>query len=132
VDEKLYAQVPEEKKSAVAELEAKEELAQKRLDLARAVVEQKEADLILAKSQVEVAEAEKEEARIEVNLAKMRAIQSANLGDPKKVNTHVAKLEAKHFEQKASLAKLRAAAENDRLTVEEEKKKVKELEQTIK
>ncbi len=80
---------------------------------------------------MEVAEAEKEEARIEVNLAKMRAVQSAKVGDPKKVNSQVAKLEAKHFEQKASLAKLRADVENDRLTMEERKRKVKERKQAL-
>jgi hypothetical protein len=132
VDEKLYAQVPAEKKSAVAELMAKEKLAQKRLDLARAVVEQKEAELELAESMVEVVEAEKEEAEIEVGLAKMRAVQSSNLGDPKKVNTQVAKIEAKQFEQKATLAKLKAEAENARLTLEEQKKEVKKLEEAIK
>ena len=132
VDEELYAQVPAEKKSTVADLMAKEKLAQKRLDLARAVVKQKDAELELADRRVDVTEAKKEEAEIEVSLAKMRAIQSSSLGDPKKVNTRVAKIEAKQFKQKASLAKLKAKAENARLTFEEAKKEVEKLEQAIK
>ena len=48
------------------------------------------------------------------------------------MNTQVAKIEAKQFEQKARLSKLKAEAENDRLTLEEQNKKVDKLKQAIK
>jgi flagellar biosynthesis chaperone FliJ len=63
----------------------------------------------------------------QLNLEKMRAVQSEDLGDAKKVNQQVAKLEAKVYKLKGAEAKQKAKIENAKLVVVETQEKIDTL-----
>lgn len=124
-DERLFSQLPDEKKDVInplldASIEGKEHL-----ELAKALVKKKEAELDLEKAKKDLAEIELEIREAELNLGKMKAVQSAGLGDPKKVNRKVAKLEAKVYTLKGEEAEQKAKVRNAQLAVEEARSKVK-------
>jgi len=83
------------------------------------LVNKKEAELDLEKAKKNLANTQLQISETELNLEKMRAVQSEGLGDPKKVNQQVAKLEAKVYELKGEEAKQKARVENAKLVVKE-------------
>jgi flagellar biosynthesis chaperone FliJ len=127
VDEKLFSQVPDEKKDAINPLLDTVQDAKDRLELSKALVNKKEAELDLEKANKDLAKIQLEIREAELNLEKMRAVQSVGLGDPKKVNQQVAKLEAKVYKLKGEEAKQKAKIENAKLVVIETQQKIDNL-----
>ena len=128
VDEKLYSQVPDEKKDAVNPLLEAVKDAKDRLELAKAMVDKKDAELDLEKAKKVLANIELQIREAELNLGKMKAVQSAGLGDAKKVNQQVAKLEDKVYSLKGDEAKQKAKVENAKLDVAEVQWKIEDME----
>lgn len=128
VDEKLFSQVPDEKKDAINPLLDMVNAAKDHLELAKALVNKREAELDLEKAKRGVAKIKLQITEAELNLEKMRAVQSEGLGDPKKVNQQVAKLEAKVYKLKGEEAKKKAKVENAKLVVKETQEKIENLE----
>jgi len=128
VDEKLFSQVPDEKKDAINPLLGKVKDAKDRFELSKALVNKKEAELDLEKAKSGVAKTQLQISEAELNLEKMRAVQSVGLGDAKKVNQQVAKLEAKVYKLKGEEAKQKAKIENAKLVVKETQEKIDNLE----
>ena len=128
VDEKLFSQVPDEKKDAINPLLDMVKDAKDHLELAKALVNKKEAELDLEKAKKGLAKIQLQISEAELNLEKMRAVQSEGLGDPKKVNQQVAKLEAKVYKLKGEEAKQKAKVENAKLVVKETQEKIENLE----
>jgi len=128
VDEKLYSQVPEEEKESVTPLLDAVRESQERLELAKAMVRKQEAELDLEKAKKDLAGIELKIREAELSLGKMQAVQQAGLGDPKKVNQQVAKLEAKVYELKGEEAKHKATIENAKLSVADAQQKLEMLE----
>jgi len=128
VDEKLFSQVPDEKKGAINPLLDTVNDAKDRLELAKALVNEKEAELDLEKAKKGLAKIQFQISEAELNLEKMRAVQSEGLGEPKKVNQQVAKLEAKVYKLKGEEAKQKAKIENAKLVVVETQEKIDNLE----
>ncbi|MBW2104662.1 MAG: hypothetical protein DRG35_01275 [Deltaproteobacteria bacterium] len=128
VDEKLFSQVPDEKKDAINRLLDTVKDAKDRLELSKALINKKEAELDLEKSKNDLAKTQLKISEAELNLEKMRAVQSEGLGDAKKVNQQVAELEAKVYKLKGEEAKIRAKIENARLVVIETQEKIDNLE----
>jgi len=128
VDEKLFSQVPDEKKEAIVPLLDAVKDAKKHLELSKAFVDKKEAELDLEKAKKGLADIELHISEAELNLGKMKAVQSAGLGDAKKVNQKVAKLEAEVYRLKGDEAKQKAEVENAKLAVTEAQKKIEDIE----
>ena len=128
VDEKLYSEVPDEKKDAINPLLDAVENDKNRLEIAKASVNKKEAELDLEKARKGLAEIELRMSEAELNLGKMKAVQSAGLGDAKKVNQQVAKLEAEVYKLRGEEAKQKAKVENAKLAVKEVQKKIEDME----
>jgi len=128
VDEKLFSQVPDEKKDSINPLLDMVRDAKDRLELSKALVNEKEAELDLEKAKKDLAKNQLQISEAELNLEKMRAVQSVGLGDPKKVNQQVAKLEAKVYKLKGEEAKQKAKIENAKLVVKETQEKIENLE----
>lgn len=127
VDEKLFSQVPDEKKDAINPLLDTVKDAKDRLEFSEALVNEKEAELDLEKAKKGLAKIQLQISETELNLEKMRAVQSEGLGDPKKVNQKVAKLEAKVYKLKGAEAKQKAKIENAKLVVVETQEKIDTL-----
>lgn len=128
VDEKLFSQVPEEKKDAINPLLDAVRDARDHLELSKALVDKKKSELNLEKTKKALADIGLEISEAELNLGKMKAVQSEGLGDARKVNKQVAKLEANVYELKGEKAKQKAKVENAKLGVEEAQKKIEDLE----
>jgi len=128
VDEKLFSQVPDEKKDAINPLLDMVKDAKNRLELAKVLINKKEAELDLEKDKRGVAKIQLQISKAELNLGKMRAVQSVGLGDAKKVNQQVAKLEAKVYKLKGEEARQKARVENAKLVVKETQEKIENLE----
>lgn len=128
VDEKLFSQVPEEKKDAINPLLDNVKDAKARLELAKASVNKKDAELDLEKAKKGLAKIQLQISEAELNLEKMKAVQSEGLGEAKKVNQQVAKLEAKVYKLKGEEAKQKAKLENAKLVVKEAQEKIEDLE----
>ena len=128
VDEKLFSQVPDEKKDAINPLLDTVKNAEDHLELAKTLVNEKEAELDLEKAKKDLAKIQLQISEAELNSEKMRAVQSEGLGDPKKVNQQVAKLEAKVYKLKGEEAKQKAKVENAKLVVKETQEKIENLE----
>ena len=131
VDEKLFNQLPDEKKDAINPLLDSVKGSKERLELARAVKDQKKAELKLENAKTDMAEIELGIREAELNLGKMKAVQSAGLGDPRKVNQQVAKLEAKVYKLKGKEAEQGATIKNAQLALEKLQEKVRFLEDQI-
>jgi len=130
VDEKLFSQVPDEKKDAINPLLDTVKDATDRLELSKALVNKKKAELDLEKGKKGLAKIQLQISETELNLEKMRAVQSVGLGDAKKVNRQVAKLEAKVYKLKGEEATQKAKIENSKLVVIETQEKIDNLETT--
>lgn len=128
VDEKLFSQVPDEKKDVINPLLDTIKDAKEHLEVAKALVKKKEAELDLEKEKKGLAKIQLHISEAELNLEKMKAVQSAGLGDAKKVNQQVAKLEAKVYKLKGDEAKKKARVENAKLVVKEVQEKIEDLE----
>jgi chromosome segregation ATPase len=127
VDEKLFSQVSDEKKDAINPLLDTVKDAKDHLEFSKALVNNKEAELDLEKVKKGLAKIKLQISETAVNLEKMRAVQSEGLGDPKKVNQKVAKLEAKIYKLKGEEAKQKAKIENAKLVVIETQEKIDTL-----
>jgi hypothetical protein len=127
-DEKLYSQVPEEEKESINPLLDAVKESQERLELAKAMVKKQEAALDLEKAKKGLAGIELDIREAELSLGKMKAVQEAGLGDAKKVNQQVAKLEAKVYKLKGEEAKHKADVENAKLSLAAAQQKVEMLE----
>jgi hypothetical protein len=127
-DEKLFSQVPDEQKNVINPLLEGVSDAKDRLELAKAMVDKKNAELDLEKEKKGLANIQLQVSEAELNLGKMKAVQSAGLGDAKKVNQQVAKLEAKVYSLKGDEAEQKAKVENAKLAVAEAQEKIKDLE----
>ena len=132
VDEKLFSQVPDEKKDAIDPLLDMVKDAKDHLELAKALVNKKDAELDLEKAKRGMAKIQLQISGAELNLGKMRAVQSEGLGDPKKVNQQVAKLEDKVYKLKGGKAKQKARVENAKLVVKETQEKIENLDSKTK
>lgn len=130
-DEKLFTQVPDEQKDAINPLLEAVEDAKGRLELAKAMVDKKNAELDLEKEKEGLANIELQVSEAELNLGKMKAVQSAGLGDAKKVNQQVANLEARAYSLKGEEAKQKAKVENAKLAVAEAQEKIKDVKARI-
>jgi len=128
VDEKLFSQVPDEKKDAIKPLLDTVKDAKDHLELAKISVNKKEAELLLERVRRDLAKIQLQISEAELNLEKMRTVQSAGLGDAKKVNQQVAKLEARVYKFKGEEAKQKAKVENATLVVKEIQEKIENLE----
>ena len=128
VDEKLYSQVPEEQKESINPLLDAINEAKGRLGLAKALVKKQEKQLDLEEASKDLASIELKIREAELNLGKMEAVQSAGLGDAKKVNQQVAKLEAKVYKLKGEESRKKASVENAKLSVAEAQQEIEALE----
>ncbi len=124
VDEELYKQVPEDKKASVDPLIQSVREARQELELADALVKQKDAELDLEKAKRKMAELQLSISEAKLNLGKMKAVQSAGLGEPKEINKQVANLEAKVYKLKGEEARQKADVENAKLAVREAQARV--------
>jgi len=132
VDQKLYEQVPEDKREGIPEAEFELELNENKEILAGLKKERGIDELKIIGYDLDVASKERKKAAIALDIKKMEAINSVGLGEKEKNINNIADLKAKVLKIDADIVKLKAKQANMEVVIDDLNKQIEEQEKKIK
>jgi chromosome segregation ATPase len=132
VDQKLYAQVPEDKRKGIPEAEFDLELNKSKEALATLKKERSINELKIVGYDLDIASKHRKKAAAALDLKKMDAINSAGLGEKEKNIKTIADLKAKVLNIDADIVKIQAKQDNLKGVINDLNKQIEEQEKKVK
>ena len=132
VDQKLYEQVPEDKKEGIPEAEFDLELSKNKEELATLKKERGINELKITGYDLDIASKSRKKAAIALDIKKLEAINSAGLGQKEKNRKSIADLKAKVLNIDADIVKIKTKQANVKEVISDLNNKIEEQEKKVK
>jgi len=132
VDQKLYAQVPEDKREGIPEAEFDLELSKNKETLATLKKERSINELKIVGYDLDIASKHRKKAATALDLKKMDAINSQGLGEKEKNIKTIADLKAKILRYDEDVIKIKSKQDIVKGVIDDLNKQIEDQEQKIK
>jgi chromosome segregation ATPase len=132
VDQKLYEQVPEDKREGIPEAEFDLELKKNKEILAELKKERGINELKIVGYDLDIASKARKKAAVTLDIKKLEAINNAGLGKQEKNIKTIADLKAKNLNIDAEIIKIEAKQDNTKGEINDLNKKIEEQDKKVK
>jgi hypothetical protein len=131
VDQKLYGQVPEDKKEGIPEAEFDLELKKNKEILAELKKEREINELKIVGYNLDIASKARKKAAVTLDIKKLEAINNAGLGKQEKNIKTIADLKAKSLNIDAEIVKIKAKQDTAKGVIDDLNKKIEEQDKKV-
>jgi hypothetical protein len=131
VDQKLYGQVPEDKKEGIPEAEFDLELKKNKEILAELKKEREINELKIVGYNLDIASKARKKAAVTLDIKKLEAINNAGLGKQEKNIKTIADLKAKSLNIDAEIVKIKAKQDTTKGVIDDLNKKIEEQDKKV-